>query len=780
MIQTQSNESERDCYLNEGLRLISEQKYKDAILEFNKALDLSPKYLKALIQRGCCYLFSGEYQKSVTDLEEAKQLDLKHYGIYYHLAMSYFNLNQYEKASKNITEAINLLPNNSTYLIWQQRINEKLKKLTMYQWPEDIETNPNCRESTTGYNWTPLHAAVHHGNAHLVADLLNNGAVVVKDARGILPNEVELWSELQDHNESVSGYKAAQKYIKELHIIKPGTGIDGAGAMYQWTDDILSNPNCRESNTGYNWTPLHAAVHHGDAWLVAYLINHGAILVRDARGRLPNEVALWPQLLEFNESIEGYKLSQKYIQELHINNPGTGIDGVGAMYQWGDDMLSNPNCRELNTGYKWTPLHAAVHHGDSWLVSYLLSHGAVAVRDVRGRLPQDVPLWPQLEINNECQNSYQRAVQIMQEIPEYIISSIPTQKSHHKHKHRHGLKKVLHKVSKVLDAPIHITDTIIAPIVKPINQVTGKITHPITKVTYPVLKPVVKVLEPVNSVLLPINTVLTPISVVTTGGTLESAILATAKEHVFDKITKPLTESVNHFVNPVDALICDATKPLSPILSTMGSVLCLASQLETIGSQERQELGSETKSENKETLTNKKEHNQQRVGNENSHPPKSQEQLYLDYLDKTQQPRVSPMNTESPSNSTVTNTITSKQKHKSNSQPKETESKSMGQKKEINPESQHSSTTQILKLIGTDSRIQKPVVTGTPQIFKGLYDISCTQHEILKAANAMNDLDEQYGIATQLINGQRKDIKWGCAPEHIQAPQGEKETINKL
>ncbi|EKD72361.1 MAG: hypothetical protein ACD_45C00694G0001 [uncultured bacterium] len=66
------------------------------------------------------------------------------------------------------------------------------------------------------------------------------------------------------------------------------------------------------------------------------------------------------------------------------------------------------------------------------------------------------------------------------------------------------------------------------------------------------------------------------------------------------------------------------------------------------------------------------------------------------------------------------------------------------------------------------------------ETLKGLGGIECTRHDVLKAANAVNNLDEKYGIATQIVNGLRTDIKWGCAPEHIQDPKNAQGDIPKL
>lgn len=66
--------------------------------------------------------------------------------------------------------------------------------------------------------------------------------------------------------------------------------------------------------------------------------------------------------------------------------------------------------------------------------------------------------------------------------------------------------------------------------------------------------------------------------------------------------------------------------------------------------------------------------------------------------------------------------------------------------------------------------------TPSGQRFIGLGEASCQLHDILVAANAVNDLDQttivsRAPIAAQILNGLRSDIRWECAPEHIQPQQ---------
>jgi ankyrin repeat protein len=491
--------------------------------------------------------------------------------------------------------------------------------INAYHWSGDVLTNPNCLESTTGHRWTPLHAAVHHGDVQLVKYLIQYGAIVVKDASIRLPHEVPLWPDLANNADAKRGYQEAIQLIKSMAA---GSGLNGAGAMYHWSGDILTNPNCRESTTGHRWTPLHAAVHHGDVWLVKYLLHNGAIVAKDASNRLPHEIPLWPDLANNADAKRGY---QEAIQLIKNMAAGSGLNGAGAMYHWSGDILTNPNCRESTTGHCWTPLHAAVHHGDAWLVEYLLHNGAVVERDAKNRLPHEIPLWPELANNETCRSNYQKAIQLTRAAPQpAAVSATPPNNHHKRKKHHHGFKKVFHQARKTVNhivSPVnhvaHVVTKVTSPLAKPLQKAITPVVAPIAKV----VAPINKIVAPVNKVLEPINALLTPVSIVATGGTIQAAVMALVKEQVINRVMAPVTNLVNHVTNPVNALISDVAQPVAPILSAVGNTILIATKVEAVAAQ----------FESKATVTNEDQNNQQ------DKPAKSQPEKCVDQEKSTEQ-----------------------------------------------------------------------------------------------------------------------------------------------
>ncbi len=61
-------------YNNRGNAYYSKGQYDQAISDFNKALEINPRYALAYNNRGVAYYFKREYEKSWKDVEKAQSL----------------------------------------------------------------------------------------------------------------------------------------------------------------------------------------------------------------------------------------------------------------------------------------------------------------------------------------------------------------------------------------------------------------------------------------------------------------------------------------------------------------------------------------------------------------------------------------------------------------------------------------------------------------------------------------------------------------------------------
>ena len=160
-----------------------------------------------------------------------------------------------------------------------------IQTLEQYSWPEGqhILFYPNCRELNTKRNWTPLHVAVHHGYTKIVKVLLNNGALVLRDASGKFPYEVDM------HPSAADRYFDFTQAREIVRGTKNHAMIFTAGCHAEWAGaDFAANPNMREPSTLA--TPLHLAVAKGDLPLTQELLRHGALLLRNKTGQFPHKL----------------------------------------------------------------------------------------------------------------------------------------------------------------------------------------------------------------------------------------------------------------------------------------------------------------------------------------------------------------------------------------------------------------------------------------------------------------------------------------------------------
>jgi hypothetical protein len=65
------------AYETRGIIYSRREQFDQAIADFNKALEIDPKYVEAYMSRGRAYYFKGEYDKSWEDIKKAQDLGYK-------------------------------------------------------------------------------------------------------------------------------------------------------------------------------------------------------------------------------------------------------------------------------------------------------------------------------------------------------------------------------------------------------------------------------------------------------------------------------------------------------------------------------------------------------------------------------------------------------------------------------------------------------------------------------------------------------------------------------
>ena len=72
--QKQNEPKDAKFYIDRGIAYGEKGQYDQAISDYNKALEINPRYAVAYYNRGIAYYFKREYEKSWKDIEKAQSL----------------------------------------------------------------------------------------------------------------------------------------------------------------------------------------------------------------------------------------------------------------------------------------------------------------------------------------------------------------------------------------------------------------------------------------------------------------------------------------------------------------------------------------------------------------------------------------------------------------------------------------------------------------------------------------------------------------------------------
>ena len=96
--------------LDEGSRLVQDQKLNRAIKVFTEVIEMDPSWAEAWNKRATVFYIIGEFQKSQDDIDKVLELEKRHFGALAGQGLVNIQLKNYEKAVLSYKKAQEIYP----------------------------------------------------------------------------------------------------------------------------------------------------------------------------------------------------------------------------------------------------------------------------------------------------------------------------------------------------------------------------------------------------------------------------------------------------------------------------------------------------------------------------------------------------------------------------------------------------------------------------------------------------------------------------------------------
>jgi len=128
---THPSDEKLTSLLDEGSRLVQDQKFYKAISIFTDAIELDPTWAEAWNKRATVFYMIGEFQKSQNDIDKVLALEQRHFGALAGQGLVNIQLKNYEKAIKSYEKAQEIYPAMRSPKIMIKQIEELIKQQTI-------------------------------------------------------------------------------------------------------------------------------------------------------------------------------------------------------------------------------------------------------------------------------------------------------------------------------------------------------------------------------------------------------------------------------------------------------------------------------------------------------------------------------------------------------------------------------------------------------------------------------------------------------------------------
>jgi len=130
-IWLRSGDDDIDALMAEGIRLMEQEQYAEAIDIFDQITARAPQFAEGYNKRATVYYLMDEFDKSIADIHRTLELNAVHFGALSGMGLCYLGLDEPRQALEWFERAVAVNPNMDTIQAYIQKLREFLNNQTL-------------------------------------------------------------------------------------------------------------------------------------------------------------------------------------------------------------------------------------------------------------------------------------------------------------------------------------------------------------------------------------------------------------------------------------------------------------------------------------------------------------------------------------------------------------------------------------------------------------------------------------------------------------------------
>ncbi|RHZ71996.1 hypothetical protein Glove_248g25 [Diversispora epigaea] len=182
-------------------------KYEESITDLSKAIEIEPNNVDALISRGDAYIEIGKYEESIADLSRALEIESNNVEALISRGESYSKMHKYEKSIADLCTALEIEPKNVNALVVRgktySRTNKYEESIADLNSALKIEPNNVIALKNQGKNYSLI------GKYEESIAYFSRVLEIESDDVDVLINRGEAYAEIDKYEESIADFSRA-------------------------------------------------------------------------------------------------------------------------------------------------------------------------------------------------------------------------------------------------------------------------------------------------------------------------------------------------------------------------------------------------------------------------------------------------------------------------------------------------------------------------------------------------------------------------------------------